>query len=82
MAMLNAAVDRDRIVWDVECEAAMAELRERMRNRPWKMYDPIALLDEDHCLVMMGDAAETGIGAGLFLVNKGKLMLTMLCQRT
>ena len=71
MAMLNSAVDRDRIVWDIECEAAMAELRERMRNQPRKMYDPVALLDENHCLVMMGDAAETGIGAGLFLVNKG-----------
>ena len=49
----------------------MAELRERMRNQPREMYDPIALLDADHCLVMMGDAAETGIGAGIFLVNKG-----------
>ena len=71
MATLNAAVEKDRIVWDVECEAAMAELRERMRNQPRKMYDPISLLDDNHCLVMMGDAAETGIGAGLFLVNKG-----------
>ena len=35
------------------------------------MYDPLKLLDENHCLVMMGDAAETGIGAGLFLLNKG-----------
>ena len=42
-----------------------------MRNLPRKMYDPIALLDDDHCLVTMGDAAETGVGAGLFLVNKG-----------
>ena len=71
MATLNAAVDRERIVWDVQCEAAMAELRERMRNQPRKMYDLISLLDENHCLVMMGDAAETGVGAGLFLVNKG-----------
>ena len=71
MAILNASVEKDRIRWDHECEAAMAELRERMRNLSRKMYDPLKLLDENHCLVMMGDAAETGIGAGLFLVNKG-----------
>ena len=43
MATLNAAVDKDRVQWDHECDAAMAELRERMRNLPRKMYDPIAL---------------------------------------
>ena len=57
MATMNAAVDRVCIQWDQECELAVAELRERMRNLPRKMYDPIALLDDHHCLVMMGDAA-------------------------
>ena len=71
MATLNAAVCEDRIKWDHDCEQAMAELRERMHNLPRKMYDPLDLLDDEHCLVMMGDAAETGIGAGLFLVNRG-----------
>ena len=71
MATLNAAVCEDRIKWDHDCEQAMAELRERMRNLPRKMYDPLDLLDDDRCLVMMGDAAETGIDAGLFLVNRG-----------
>ena len=71
MATLNGAVEEGRIRWDHECDAAMAELRERMRNMPRKMYDPFELLDDDHCLVIMGDAAETGIGAGLFMVQKG-----------
>ena len=71
MATLNAAVCEDRIKWDHDCEQAMAELRERMRNLPRKMYDPLDLLDDEHCLVMMGNAVETGIGAGLFLVNRG-----------
>ena len=71
MSTLNAAVCEDRIKWDVHCERAMAELRERMKNLPRKMYDPLDLLDDEHCLVIMGDAAETGIGTGLFLVNRG-----------
>ena len=71
IAILNAAVEKDRILWDHECERAMEELGERMRNQPRKMYDPFELLDEHHCLVIMGDAAQTGIGAGLFLVRKG-----------
>ena len=67
------AVGEDRIKWDHDYEQAVAELRERMRNLPRKMYDPLDLLDDEHCLVMMGDAAETGIGAGLFLANRGNV---------
>ena len=50
MAILNAAVEKDRILWDHECECAMEELRERMRNQPRKMYDPFELLDDEHSL--------------------------------
>ena len=51
----------------------MEQLRVRMKVQTRKMYDPVDLLDDTHCLVIMGDAAETGVGAGLglFLVKRG-----------
>ena len=73
MATLNAAIDNvnNRIQWDHNCDQALQELRERMKNLKRKMYDPVELLDDGHCIVIMGDAAETGIGAGIFLIAKG-----------
>ena len=71
MATLNAAISGDKLQWTAECDEAMEQLRIRMKVQTRKMYDPVDLLDDDHCLVIMGDAAETGVGAGLFLVKRG-----------
>ena len=55
MATLNAAIDNvnNRIQWDHNCDRALQELRERMQNLKQKMYDPVELLDDRHCTVIM-----------------------------
>ena len=70
MATLNAAISGDKLQRTTQCDDAMDQLRMRMKVQTRKMYDPVDLLDDTHCLVIMGDAAKTGVGAGLFLVRR------------
>ena len=56
--------------WTEDCERSAMELKEEMTALPKAHTRPEDLITDDSCLVIMSDACDEGVGAGLWRVMK------------
>ena len=70
MKPLHDAVSKTQLCWTPECQDSLEELRTRMTGRQRAHCNPDTLIDDDHCLVIMSDASDVGVGSALWLVNR------------
>ena len=70
MKPLHDAVSKTQLCWTPECQDSLEELRARMTGLPRSHCNPDTLIDNDHCLVIMSDASDVGVGSALWLVNR------------
>jgi hypothetical protein len=70
MAPMHGAVARDKYEWDERCTQGVQMLQQRMQQMPRAHTNPEELLDANHCLVVISDASDEGVGAGLWSVMK------------
>jgi len=70
IATLQDAIAGPQIRWGDAQRTACASLTELITTRPLLYLDPRTLVDDEHCLVTMTDASDTGIGLNLFRVKR------------
>jgi site-specific DNA-cytosine methylase len=70
IAILQDAIAGPQIKWGDAQRTACASLTGLITTRPLLYLDPRTLVDDEHCLVTMTDASDTGIGLNLFRVKR------------
>ena len=70
MAPMHEAVAQEKFKWNEECSKAIETLKKRVLQMPRAHTDPNTILDKNHCLVIITDACDDGVGAGMWSVNK------------
>jgi site-specific DNA-cytosine methylase len=68
MQPMHESVGADTFTWGQDCKDAVSILQERMTQMPRAHSNPENMLDDTHCLVMISDACDDGVGAALWTV--------------
>ena len=71
MKPLHEAASQEKYPgWTAECQASVKELEDRMCKLPKAHTRPEDLITGESCLVIVSDACDEGVGAGLWRVGR------------
>ena len=64
MKPLHTAAANERIQWTEECQQSVKEMERRMAKMPRAHCDPVTLISDESCLIIMSDASDDDLGCG------------------